>query len=158
MNLSALDGIHSSTPRASAWPLCAGRSTPSDSWPCRRSSSTISCGIEDAGTVATRLCVRRGRHRHAADDPDKTIRKVIALRQHETPADALASKQEHAEVVRRLQTVLTKREFFVYTMLFVDEMPVKDIATALGVSTRTINTYKNAALDKVAEMRKEFKK
>ena len=92
------------------------------------------------------------------DDPDTTIRKVIALRQHETPVDALARKQEHAEVVRRLQAVLTKREFFVYTMLFVDEMPVKDIATALGVSTRTLNTYKNAALDKVAEMRKEFKK
>lgn len=92
------------------------------------------------------------------DDPDMTIRKVIALRQVDTPADALASKQEHAEVVRRLQAVLTKQEFFVYTMLFVDEMPVKDIAAALGVSTRTINTYKNTALDKVAEMRKEFKK
>ena len=61
-------------------------------------------------------------------------------------------------MVRRLQAVLTKQEFFVYTMLFVDEMPVKDIAVALGVSTRTINTYKNTALDKVAEMRKEFKK
>jgi hypothetical protein len=30
-----------------------------------------------------------------------------------------------------LQAVLTKQEFFVYTMLFVDEMPVKDIAARL---------------------------
>jgi len=82
---------------------------------------------------------------------------VSALRQPETPADALATKQEHAQVVARLQTLLTKQEFFVYTMLFVEEMPVKDIAAALKVTPRTINTYKNAALDKVEELRKEFK-
>lgn len=91
------------------------------------------------------------------DDPERTIRRVSALRQPDTPADALATKQEHAQVVARLQAVLTKQEFFVYTMLFVDEMPVKDIAAALKVTPRTINTYKNAALDKVEEMRKEFK-
>jgi len=92
------------------------------------------------------------------DDPDKTIRKVSALRQHATPADALASKQEHAQVAARLQVVLSKEEHYVYTMLYVEAMPVKDIASALGVTTRTVNNYKNAALDKVAEMRKEFKK
>ncbi len=91
------------------------------------------------------------------DDPDRTIRRVFALRQPDTPADALAIKQEHAQVVTRLQGILTKEEFFVYTMLFVDEMPVKDIAAALKVTPRTINTYKNAALDKVEQMRKEFK-
>lgn len=92
------------------------------------------------------------------DDPDKTIRKVSALRQHTTPADALASKQEHAQVAARLQVVLTKEEHYVYTMLYVEEMLVKDIASALGVTTRTVNNYKNTALDKVAEMRKEFNK
>jgi hypothetical protein len=90
------------------------------------------------------------------DDPDKTIRRVTALRQPATPADALAIKEEHAQVVTRMQAVMTKQEFFVYTMLFVEDMPVKDIAVALGVTPRTINTYKNAALDKVEEMRKEF--
>ena len=90
------------------------------------------------------------------DDPDKTIRKVSALRQHDTPADALAAQQWHAEVAKRLQAVLTKQEHYVYTMLFVEDMPVKDIAAALGVTPRTINTYKNTAIDKVAEMRKEF--
>ncbi|MDM4765974.1 sigma-70 region 4 domain-containing protein [Pelomonas sp. SE-A7] len=90
------------------------------------------------------------------DDPDKTIRRVTALRQPATPADALAIKQEHAQVVARMQAAMTKQEFFVYTMLYVEDMPVKDIAVALGVTPRTINTYKNAALDKVEEMRKEF--
>ena len=52
--------------------------------------------------------------------------------------------------------MLTKQEHYVYTMLFVEDMPVKDIAAALGVTPRTINTYKNTAIDKVAEMRKEF--
>ncbi|VBY40118.1 RNA polymerase factor sigma-70 [Burkholderia pseudomallei] len=91
------------------------------------------------------------------DDPDKTIRKVSALRQPATPADALATKEEHAQVVARLQALLTKQEHFVYTMLYVEEMLVKDIATALGVTPRTVNTYKNSALDKVEEIRKEFK-
>lgn len=92
------------------------------------------------------------------DDPDKTIRKVSALRQPATPADALATKEEHAQVVARLQALLTKQELIVYTMLYVEEMLVKDIATALGVTPRTVNTYKNSALDKVEKMRKEFKR
>ena len=90
------------------------------------------------------------------DDPDKTIRKISALRQHNTPADELAAKQWHAQVATRLQAVLTKEEFYVYTMLFVEDMPVKDIAAALRVTPRTVNTYKNTALGKVEEMRKEF--
>ena len=90
------------------------------------------------------------------DDPDKTIRKVSALRQPATPADALATKEEHAQVVARLQALLTKQELFVYTMLYVEEMLAKDIATALGVTPRSVNTYKNSALDKVEKMRKEF--
>ncbi len=90
------------------------------------------------------------------DDPDKTIRKVSALRQHATPADAIAARQWHAQVAARLQAVLTKQEHYVYMMLFVEDMPVKDIAAALGVTPRTVNTYKNTALGKVEEMRKEF--
>lgn len=89
------------------------------------------------------------------DDPEKTIRIVTALRQEATPENALEIKQRHAQVATRLQAILTKEEHFVYVMLFVDEMPVKDIASALGVTTRTVNNYKNAALEKV---QKEFKK
>jgi len=89
------------------------------------------------------------------DDPEKTIRIVTALRQEATPEHAFEIKQRHAQVAARLQAILTKEEHFVYVMLFVDEMPVKDIASALGVTPRTVNNYKNAALKKV---QKEFKK
>lgn len=88
------------------------------------------------------------------DDPDKTVRTVSALRQAATPADALETKQQHAQAAARLQAILTKEEHYVYVMLFVDEMPVKDIAAALNVTPRTVNNYKNAALTKV---QKEFK-
>ena len=91
------------------------------------------------------------------DNPDKTIRTVSALRQPATPADALATKEEYAQVVARLQTLLTRQELFVYTMLYVEEMLVKDIATALGVTPRTVHSYKKSAISKVEEMRKEFK-
>lgn len=88
------------------------------------------------------------------DDPEKTVRMVSALRQAATPAHALETKQEHAQAAARLQAILTKEEHYVFVMLFVDEMPVKDIATALNVTPRTVNNYKNAALTKV---QKEFK-
>jgi RNA polymerase sigma factor (sigma-70 family) len=89
------------------------------------------------------------------EDPEQTIRVVTALRQIETPYHSLEAKQMHAQVASRLQAILTKEEHFVYVMLFVDEMLVKDIALALDVTTRTVNNYKNAALKKV---QKEFKK
>ena len=88
------------------------------------------------------------------EDPEKTVREVSALRQAATPADALETKQEHAQIAARLQTILTKEEHFVYVMLYVDDMPVKDIAVALRVTTRSVNNYKNSALEKV---QKEFK-
>lgn len=87
------------------------------------------------------------------DDPEKTIREVSGLRQATTPADVLELKQEHAQVANRLQTILTKEEHFVYVMLYVDEMQVKDIALALGVTVKSVNNYKNRAL---AKIRKEF--
>lgn len=88
------------------------------------------------------------------DDPEKTIRVVTALRQEATPEDVLEVKQRYAQVATHLQAILTKKEHFVYVMLFVEEMAVKDVASALGVTTRTVNNYKNAALAKV---QKEFK-
>lgn len=69
------------------------------------------------------------------------------------PEDTLATKQEHAQIATRLQAILTKQEFSTYVMLYVEEMRVKDIAAALGVTPRAVNTYKNAALGKI---RKEF--
>jgi len=92
---------------------------------------------------------------HAVDDEDtdNVATPVAALRQNRTPADVLEAKQEHALIAARLQSVLTKEEHYVYVMLYVDEMSVKDIAVALGVTTRTVNNHKNRALGKV---QKEF--
>lgn len=94
---------------------------------------------------------------HAVDDEDteQAVRQVAALQQNITPADVLEAKQEHALIAARLQSILTREEHYVYVMLYVEEMLVKDIATALDTTTRTVNNYKNRALDKV---QKEFKK
>lgn len=88
------------------------------------------------------------------DDPDATVREVSSLRQDATPEDALQKKQRYLDATMRLQSVLTQDELSVFVMLNRDEMKVKDIAVALGVTTRTINTYKNNALAKIA---KEFR-
>jgi len=87
------------------------------------------------------------------EDPEKTVREVIGLQQHETPSHVLDTQQRHAQAAARLQAILTKNEHSTYVMLFVDEMQVQEVAAALGTSVRTINTYKNAALEKV---KKEF--
>lgn len=93
------------------------------------------------------------RHFPEDEDPDKTIREVSALRESTSPADAFEKKRRYREAVKRLQAVLTQNEYAVFVMLHEDEMMVKDIAKALGVSVRTINTYKNQAMAKIA---KEF--
>lgn len=92
-------------------------------------------------------------HSPEDDDPEKTLREVAGLREETTPAEALEKKQEYAQVAARLQAILTKNEHSVFVMLHVNEMSVKDVAVALGVTPRTINNYKNAALEKI---RKEF--
>ncbi len=93
---------------------------------------------------------------HSSEDevPGKTSEQTYALRQEDTTFDSIASKQEYATLSARLQSVLTKNEHSTYVMLHVEEMQVKDIAVALGVTTKSVNNYKNAAIEKI---RKEFK-
>ena len=69
------------------------------------------------------------------------------------PEETLATKQEHAQIAMRLQSILTRQELSTYVMLYVEKMQVKDIAAALRVTPRAVNNYKNAALGKI---RKEF--
>lgn len=88
------------------------------------------------------------------EDPDLTARKVLALRQENTPLDVIETKQRAAQAAARLQEILTKNEYSTFVMLFVQDMMVKEIAAALRVSEKSINNYKNAALDKI---RKELK-
>jgi DNA-directed RNA polymerase specialized sigma24 family protein len=93
---------------------------------------------------------------HSSDDDDtvKDTREANEVRQENKTFDALASKQEYALLAARLQSVLTKNEHSAYVMLHVEEMQVKEIAVAMGVTTKTVNNYKNAAIEKI---RKEFK-
>lgn len=86
-------------------------------------------------------------------DPNLTVRKVLALRQKETPLDAFETKQRAAQAAVRLQEILTKHEYSTFVMLFVQDMKVKEVAAALRVSERSINNYKNEALEKI---RQEF--
>lgn len=86
-------------------------------------------------------------------DPEATIQEVLSLQRDATPEETLERKQRYFDATRRLQVLLTQDEFSVFVMLERDEMKVKDIAKSLGKSTRTINTYKNQAMAKIA---KEF--
>ena len=96
------------------------------------------------------------------DDPDVTIRKVLALRDHATPDDALQVKQAAAAAASRLEEVLTKNEYIAFVLLYVNDMQVQQIAASLRVSLKSVNNYKNAALRKIAAdpelnaMKKEF--
>lgn len=69
------------------------------------------------------------------------------------PEETLITQQEHAQIALRLQSILTKQELSTYVMLYVEKMPVKDIAAALRVTPRAVNNYKNAARRKIL---KEF--
>lgn len=90
------------------------------------------------------------------EDPECTAREIVALQRETTPEQALASKQEVAAALQRLEHLLTSEEYSVLMMLRVEGMLVKDIAKALKVTPRTVNNYKRAALEKVEKVRKEF--
>ncbi len=67
------------------------------------------------------------------------------------PEDIVSSRQYCEQQIRKLQTLLTANEYITLVMLFSKEMQVKEIASALGVTTRAINYYKNSALKKIQE-------
>ena len=52
-----------------------------------------------------------------------------------------------------LRTLLTRKEYSVFVMLWRQQMKIKDIAAALGVNPRTINNYERSIKDKI---NKEF--
>lgn len=94
---------------------------------------------------------------HSSDedgDPDRTIQMVNALRQEASPDKLIENVQEYMAVNGRLQTILSKNEYSAYVMLNVQDMKVKEVAEALGVSVKSINNYKNSAIKKIE---KEFK-
>jgi RNA polymerase sigma factor (sigma-70 family) len=62
-----------------------------------------------------------------------------------TPEKILSGKQEYKRIRQRLHTILSKQEFSTFVMLTDLEMPIKDIAKALGVTVRSVSTYKKWA-------------
>jgi len=85
--------------------------------------------------------------------PGETVAVVMGLRHDLSATEEMEAKAEVALAVGRLQVILTKHEFSAYVMRHYQEMSVNDIADALRVTPRTINTRMNAAEIKV---RKEF--
>ena len=76
-----------------------------------------------------------------------------ALQDEWTPDVALGHSREFEQFHALLQTLLTRKEYSVFVMLWRQQMKIKDIAAALGVNPRTINNYERSIKDKI---NKEF--
>ncbi len=70
-----------------------------------------------------------------------------------TPDLALGRARGFEQLHARLQFLLTRNEYSVFVMLWRQQMKIKDIAAALGVTPRTINNYVRSIEDKI---NKEF--
>ena len=75
------------------------------------------------------------------------------LRDDATPDRVLGHALQFHQVHARLQVLLTRNEYSVFVMLWREEMKVKDIAAALGVTPRMVNNHKRSI---EAKMKKEF--
>lgn len=78
-----------------------------------------------------------------------------ALHDDERPDDTLTKKQEFQRLRTAMLGVLTTDEFATLEMLYDLEMPVKDVAKALGRTPRSVNNYETRAL---AKLQKELSK
>lgn len=85
------------------------------------------------------------------DDAESSFLDTIETANQLTPERIAESAQE----ILGVTSVLSQAEFSAITMLRVKGMSVGEVAAAMGVTERTINTYKNAALEKLASARKE---
>lgn len=90
---------------------------------------------------------------HTDDDEMEDDHTASVAREIFGHVNAQEGKQHAAEAAAKLQNILTKEEHSTFVMLFVEDMKVKEVAAALGVTSRSINNYKNGALRKI---RKEF--
>ncbi|WP_238527640.1 helix-turn-helix transcriptional regulator [Pseudoxanthomonas spadix] len=70
-----------------------------------------------------------------------------------TPDLVLGRARGFEQLHARLQSLLTRNEYSVFVMLWRQQMKIKDIAAALGVTPRTINNYERSIKDKI---NKEF--
>ncbi|WP_245622542.1 sigma-70 family RNA polymerase sigma factor [Pseudoxanthomonas dokdonensis] len=75
------------------------------------------------------------------------------LRDDATPDRALGHALQFHQVHARLHVLLTRNEYSVFVMLWREELKIKDIAAALGVTPRMVNNHKRSI---EAKMKKEF--
>lgn len=90
-----------------------------------------------------------------ADSTDIAAETIEQLQNHESPDIIAAHREEFSRVHKRLQEILNQNEYTTYILLKTADWQVQEIAVALGVSVKSINIYKNKALEKIS---KEFKK
>jgi hypothetical protein len=88
-----------------------------------------------------------------ADEGVSATEDLEELQEHNTP-DLLAARQQEFERANgRLLEILTQKEYATYVLLIGADWQVQEVAAALNVTVRSVNSYKNSALAKV---KKEF--
>lgn len=96
------------------------------------------------------------REEDGSDDEDRSGGGDDAdtpLQDESTPDLVLGRARGFEQLHARLQSLLTRNEYSVFVMLWRQQMKIKDIAAALGVTPRTINNYERSIEDKI---NKEF--
>lgn len=89
------------------------------------------------------------------EDAEGAERAVTSLQDTISPEDILTQKQELNRLRSVMHEVLTPDELATVEFIFDLNMPVKDVAKALGKTPRSILNYKTNAFEKLM---KEFKK
>lgn len=83
------------------------------------------------------------------EDSERAERVVTSLQDPSDPGDILAQKQEFNRLRSVMHAVLTSEELSTLEMIFDLGMPVKDVAKALGRTTKSIFNYKTKAFEKL---------
>lgn len=91
------------------------------------------------------------------DDGDETVSPsdyLEELQDQNTPELLAARQQAFERANNRLLEVLTEKEYTTFTLLYVADWQVQEVAAALNVTVKSVNIYKRSALAKID---KEFK-
>lgn len=83
------------------------------------------------------------------EDSEGAERVVASLQDTTGPDDVLAQKQEFNRLRSIMHAVLTSEELSTLEMIFDLDMPVKDVAKALGRNPKSIFNYKTKAFEKL---------
>ncbi len=88
-----------------------------------------------------------------ADEGVSATEELEELQDHNTPDLLAARRQEFERANGRLLEILTQKEYATFVWLYGADWQVQEVAAALKVTVKSVNNYKNSALDKI---RKEF--